>query len=75
MNKIRLTTALRALWLAALVGTAGCSSQQFYAGGQAWRRNECQRIPDFQERKRCMDSAALSFEDYQRQSAAAGARK
>jgi len=60
---------------AVLITATGCSSQQLYGGGQAWQRNECQRIQDSQERKRCMDSAALSYEEYQKQAAAARAAK
>jgi hypothetical protein len=58
-----------------LVATAGCSTQQLYASGQAWQRNECQRIQDFQERKRCSDSSAVSYEEYQKQAAAAKSRQ
>lgn len=49
----------------------GCTSQQLYGAGQAWQRNECQKIPDAQERSRCLSSASTSYEDYRRQSEAA----
>jgi hypothetical protein len=52
--------------LAAIAATA-CSSQQFYASGQAQQRNECDKIVDFQERQRCMARANISYETYQRQ--------
>ena len=58
-----------------MAGTVGCTSPQLYGGGQAWQRTECQRIQDFQQRKRCLDSAALSYEEYQKQAAAAKAEK
>ena len=58
------------LCCAAMAGTVGCSSQQLYAGGQAWQRNECQRFQDAHERRRCTESAAISFEEYQKQAAA-----
>jgi len=49
----------------------GCTSQQLYGTGQAWQRNECQKIPDAQERSRCLSNASTSYEDYKRQSEAA----
>jgi hypothetical protein len=45
----------------------GCSSQQLYGAGQAWQRNECQRMLDPRERERCLASTALSYEEYRRQ--------
>jgi hypothetical protein len=53
----------------------GCTSQQLYGTGQAWQRNECQKIPDAQERDRCLSSANTSYEDYKRQSEAARSGK
>lgn len=52
----------------------GCSSQQLYGSGQAWQRIECNRMPDAEQRKRCLDSSALSFDEYQRQAGAARAK-
>jgi hypothetical protein len=48
----------------------GCSSQQAYNSAQAWQRNECRRLP-VPEQQRCLASNAMSFEEYQRQAAAA----
>ncbi|MBI5922186.1 MAG: hypothetical protein HY847_11155 [Betaproteobacteria bacterium] len=45
----------------------GCSSQQLYNTGQAWQRNECNKVVDAQERNRCMGSTNTSYEDYKRQ--------
>lgn len=53
----------------------GCSSQQLYGVGQAWQRNECQRIADAQERSRCLQSTAKSYDDYQKEAAAAKGAK
>lgn len=53
--------------LATAVSTTACSSRQAYDSGQAWQRNECGRIPDTQERQRCMNSASTSYDTYQRQ--------
>ena len=38
--------------LIALVAVA-CSSQQLFAVGQGWQRQECNRVQDAQERQRC----------------------
>jgi hypothetical protein len=57
-----------ALIVAAL---GGCSSQELYSTGQGWQRNECRKLPDVQERERCMASTSRSFDDYQRESATA----
>jgi hypothetical protein len=64
--------ALATLLLAATLLPA-CSSQQAYGAGQAWQRQECNKLPDAAERSRCMASASTSFEDYQRQATAARA--
>lgn len=61
---------LSAMLLVALFHSA-CSSRQAYATGQSWQRSECNKIVDFQERRRCMASASTSFEDYQREAEAA----
>ena len=53
--------------VAALFTLAACSSQQLYGSGQAWKRNQCQRMPDTRERERCLDSTAATYEEYQRQ--------
>jgi hypothetical protein len=60
--------------LAAAYGLAGCTTQQSYAVGQTWQRNECQKLPDAQERGRCLASAATSYEEYRRQADAAAKR-
>jgi hypothetical protein len=53
---------------ASIVGLSGCSSQQLYATGQEWKKNQCNKIIDMQERNRCMSSTDTSYEDYKRQS-------
>jgi hypothetical protein len=53
------------LTLAALL--AGCASEQFYASGQDWQRQECNKLPDSQERGRCLKNAGTSYDSYQRQ--------
>jgi hypothetical protein len=53
--------------LACALGCTACSSPQAYGTGQAWQRNECNKIIDAQERQRCMANANVSYETYQRQ--------
>jgi hypothetical protein len=45
----------------------GCSSQQAYSTGQAYQREQCNKINDNNERARCMEDANKSQEEYQRQ--------
>lgn len=59
-------------WLAPLlVLVAGCSSQEMYRAGQGWQKQECQRLQDRDERRRCEQSAATSYERYRAESEAA----
>lgn len=46
---------------------SGCTSQQLYATGQGWQRNECNKLLDQSERERCMRQADTSYDDYKRQ--------
>ena len=48
-----------------------CTSQQLYGSGQAWQRQECNKINDSQQRAKCMESAAKSHDEYQKEAAAA----
>ncbi len=64
--------ALAALLMVAC-GVSACSSMQAYGAGQAWQRQECNKLPDAAERSRCMASASTSYEDYRRQAEAAKA--
>ncbi len=58
-----------------LCALQACSWQQVYSTGQAWQKQECNKLLDAQERNRCMASTSTSYEEYQRQSdAARGAR-
>ncbi len=53
-----------------LVGVSclhGCSSQQIYGAGQAWQRHECAKINDAEQRRRCMESASTSYDQYKRE--------
>jgi hypothetical protein len=63
---MRTINTLLSLLLFALFGTA-CSSQQTYASGQTWQRNECNKIIDMQERQRCVAKSNDSYDTYQKQ--------
>ena len=56
-----------AIVLAALSMLAGCSAQQGYAGAQSWKRNQCSKIVDAQERIRCLREADQPYDSYQKQ--------
>ena len=60
---------LQAVALAVVL--SGCSSQQLYATGQGWQKQECQKILEREQRMRCEQSAATSYERYQAEAAAA----
>jgi hypothetical protein len=53
---------------------AGCTASQLYTAGQQWQRTECRKLPPA-EQERCLQSTAMSFEEYQRQAAAARAAR
>lgn len=53
--------------MAALITGTGCTTQQLYSTGQAWQRNECNRLMDQQERSRCLWSTITSYEAYKQQ--------
>ncbi|MBU1236690.1 MAG: hypothetical protein KJ634_11825 [Gammaproteobacteria bacterium] len=46
---------------------AGCSSRQWYAAGQNYQRNQCERLPDMGERQRCLEKANMSYEEYEKE--------
>ena len=58
--KQRTTLLLLLSWLA----LTACSTQQGYASAQAWRRNQCSKIVDAQERIRCLREADASYDSY-----------
>lgn len=61
---------LMAMTAASALGA--CTSRQLYNAGQQWQANECRKLPA-SEQPRCRASSAMSFEDYQREAAAARA--
>ena len=56
--------------LTATLSLLGCTSQELWRSGQQWQKQECSRLKDIEERKRCERSAATSFEQFQAESAA-----
>ncbi len=46
----------------------GCSSQQLFTTGQAWQRQQCDRLADAQDRQRCLERAAVDYDRYRRES-------
>lgn len=49
------------------LAVSACSSQQMYASGQSYRRSECNRIENAQERAACMKQADTSYETYRKE--------
>jgi hypothetical protein len=47
--------------------SAGCTSQQLYATGQAYQRNQCQHLPEQGERDRCLSKTNTTYDDYKRE--------
>ena len=52
------SVAFGGLVLIALLGALpGCSTEQMAATGQAWQENQCNRLPDRDEQRRCLERA------------------
>lgn len=47
-----------------LLMLSGCSSQAWYAAGQSYQRNQCLKIPNADERERCLDKANTDYNTY-----------
>ena len=50
----------------------GCSSEQLYATGQSYQRNQCLKLPDQGEREQCLSKADTRHDDYHRESGTDG---
>lgn len=59
--------------LATVALASACTSQQMYGAGQGWQRNQCNRMPDADERQQCLARADATYEDYARRTGAAKA--
>jgi hypothetical protein len=56
--------------LVACAALTGCTLPQWYAAGQHWQRGQCQKLEDRDERTRCEQGVAMSFERYKAQAGA-----
>jgi hypothetical protein len=73
MAGMRIITSILLVSLAGVLGA--CSSQQLYATGQQWQKQQCSRHADSDERTRCEKNAAgMSYDNYQSESEAAKGR-
>lgn len=45
---------------------SGCTSQQLYATGQSYQRNQCLHLADYGDRDRCLGNAEASYDEYKR---------
>lgn len=46
---------------------SGCTSQQLYATGQSYQRNQCLHLADQGDREKCLSKTNTSYEDYKRE--------
>lgn len=60
--KVTLPLAVTALTFA----IAGCAASLVYDSGRSWKQQECYKIPDRNEQRRCLQSTAMSYEEYRR---------
>lgn len=58
-------TVLLAILAGSIAVAAGCSGQQVYESGTAFRIQECQQVPDDVRRAECMELARKSYKEYQ----------
>ncbi|MGB5539552.1 MAG: hypothetical protein WBO37_05650 [Gammaproteobacteria bacterium] len=58
------TALLQVLAISLVV--SGCAASLVYDSGRGWKQQECQKIPDRQERQRCLQSSAMTYEEYRR---------
>ncbi len=49
---------------------SGGSSDQLYAVGRATQRNQCEHMPDQNQRESCLRDAGMSHDEYKRESGA-----
>ncbi|MBI3563528.1 MAG: hypothetical protein HY080_17625 [Gammaproteobacteria bacterium] len=50
-----------------LLAGSGCTSERAYDSGQAYQRNECNKILDNNEHERCLNKINTSYDDYKHQ--------
>ena len=62
MPRMRTT---RTLLIASLIATlTACTTQALYVTGQGWQKQECLKLKDLDERRRCEKSTAISYDRY-----------
>jgi hypothetical protein len=64
-NTTMKSTALLAVALVTLA-VSGCAASLVYDSGRSWKQQECYKIPDQYERQRCLQSAAMSYDEYRK---------
>lgn len=45
---------------------SGCSSEQVYNAAAGWRRNECNKFAEQEQRDRCLKEADRSYDAYRK---------
>jgi hypothetical protein len=55
------------LLLSMSIGISACTSDQRYGAVQAWQRQNCQKIQDAGERRRCLQQADTDRDRYEQQ--------
>lgn len=60
---IRTAALVLALVTASL---AGCAASLVYDTSRSWKQQQCYKIPEQNERKRCLQSTAMTYEEYRR---------
>lgn len=48
---------------------SGCSTESLYHSLRLYQQDECNRDPDFESRRRCLDDQATPYDRYQRERA------
>jgi len=64
-NTIMKCTASLAVAVITLA-VSGCAASLVYDSGRSWKQQECYKIPDQYERQRCLQSAAMSYDEYRK---------
>jgi hypothetical protein len=59
------------LYAAVLAGLPACSTQEAYNISQGWQQEQCVKLPPGDERFRCQNSKAMSYDKYKAESEAA----
>lgn len=58
------------VWPAGLLAwtllATGCSTEQIYNAAAGWRRNECYKIGDLEQRERCLKEAERPYDAYRK---------